>query len=169
MESAAVIVIAVALLLFFRWLQREPKPLKTIDLNYLIPGDDDEPLMPREVFVSGINKVGLCGLHRQKVIKALKKGEEIILIRDPHNTRDPNAVILYRKNGCDIGYLPEFNAAYVAPRLDNGSPVTARYKHFDWLKTEKGETIRAPRLELVPHRLRKGMSEPEGMRHMPEV
>jgi hypothetical protein len=58
-------------------------PARSVVVNYLKPGPDDVPLTPREAFVAGINKMGLCGRHRQDVIAGCRPGDEIILIRQP--------------------------------------------------------------------------------------
>jgi hypothetical protein len=68
-------------------------------VNYLIPSKDDEPLTPREVFVAGVNHVGMCGEHRQTLIAKLRKGDSIYLVRMPDHPEDRNAVVLYGEDG----------------------------------------------------------------------
>jgi hypothetical protein len=126
-----------------------------VTLNYLIPDDKDEPLIPRQVFVAGINHVGICDEPRQKIIATLHHDEPIYLVRMPNNPHDPNAVALFRGNGEDIGYLTRELAAEIAPRLDQGSPVTATVEAVEPFETEAGRPLLGVRLLIVPYRLKR--------------
>lgn len=75
--------------------------------------------------------------------KLIDKGEKvsIVLVREPGNEKDPNAVkVLTRwKKGdqtrrAQIGYLPKETAAIVAPLMDNKTFV--RVHSFDITKTK---------------------------------
>ena len=157
MEWVAPIALVIVLTLSVIWLRvkRRHSGVKYGTVNYLIPGEDDEPLTPREVFVSGVNRVGVCGEHRQSLIAKLRKGEPIFLVRQPNNEYDSNAVILYAANGKDIGFLPRELAKEIAPRLDKGSPVTATVSSVERFDTEEGKRLLGVRLRLVPHKLRR--------------
>jgi hypothetical protein len=126
-----------------------------VTVNYLIPGDDDEPLMPREVNAAGINHVGMCGVHRQKLIAKLRRGQTIHLVRMPDHPDDPNAVALFSEDGKDICFLTREVAAEIAPRLDAGSPVTATVGAVEQFETERGRRLLGARLVLVPYSMRK--------------
>jgi hypothetical protein len=141
-------------LLLWRW----PRTKTTI-VNHLIPGPDDEPQTAREVFVSGITRTGLCGIPRQDLIRKCSKGEPIYLVRQPDNPHDENAVLLYRKDGTDIGYLPADTAAEIAPRLDSGSPVTAVFSHAEPFETDDGRMLLGGRIEITPHRIKRRKSK----------
>jgi hypothetical protein len=136
--------------------RRGPAPgFARVTLNYLIPGDDDEPLMPREVNAAGINHMGMCGVHRQKLIAKLRRGQTLYLIRMPDHPEDPNAVVLFSEDGKDIGFLTREVAEEIAPRLDAGSPVTATVGAVEPFETEHGRRLLGVRLVLVPHRMRR--------------
>lgn len=141
--------------LFLGWLVRRYEKRRAIFANYVAPGRHDVPLNPQVVFVSGINKVGLCGKSRQTIIARCREGEPIYPVRQPDNPNDRNAIILYRADGTDIGYLPAAIAEEMAPRLDLGSPIAASFKFNEVMTTRRGRTILAPRIELIPHRLRR--------------
>jgi len=125
-----------------------------VTLNYLIPDGNDTPLTPREVFVAGINHVGLCGDHRQKTIAKLRQGEPIHLIRFPGHPDDTNAVALFRADGKDIGFLTREIAEEIAPRLDAGSPVTATVSRVE--PVDGNQQLLDVRLSVVPYRIKRG-------------
>jgi hypothetical protein len=135
--------------------RKQPATTTTAKLHYLIPDEGDVALTPRESFVSGLNQIGRCGTHRQKIIAKCRRGEPIFLVRQADNPYDANAVILYRQDGTDIGYLPQEIASEIAPRLDQGSPVTAVYGSTETIFNKSGERLLAPRLMLTPHKLRR--------------
>ena len=99
--------------------------------------------------------MGICDEHRQKIAAKLRKGEPIYLVRQPDNPHDSNAIILYRANGQDIGFLPRERAAEMAPRLNNGSPVTATVSFAEAFETEEGKRLLGIRRWLLPHRLKR--------------
>ena len=128
----------------------------TTRLTYLKPGPDDEPITEREVYVAGLNQPAkYANANRQKIIRRCRDGEPIYLVREPDNPYDPNAIILCRGDGTDIGYIPTQQAAEIAPRLDRGSPVTAVFGYCDELTTDEGQRLIAPRIILTPHKLRR--------------
>ena len=65
---------------------------------------------------------------------------EVYFDRDPDNTFDPNAIAVYTLNGCQIGHLPRYDAAYFSPLIVEG--VVA-------LKGQVGKGDRADRLPLT--------------------
>ncbi len=135
--------------------RKQPATRTAATVRYLIPDEGDVPLTSQESFVSGLNQIGRCGTHRQKIIAKCRRGEPIFLVRQPDNPYDSNAVILYRQDGTDIGYLPKEKAVEIAPRLDQGSPVTAVYSSTETIYSKSGERLLAPRLMLTPHKLRR--------------
>jgi hypothetical protein len=158
MEPIAIllfVLIGVAAILTVRRMMGPAPGFARVTVNYLIPGDDDEPLMPREVNAAGINHVGMCGVHRQKLIAKLRGGQIIHLVRMPDHPDDANAVALFSEDGKDIGFLTREIAEEIAPRLDAGSPVTATVGAVEPFETERGRRLLGVRLMLVPHRMRK--------------
>ena len=63
------VTVVAALAFIFR---RRPR-VRHATVDYLIPSKEDQPLTPREVFVAGINHVGMCGEHRQELIAKLRR------------------------------------------------------------------------------------------------
>lgn len=160
MDSAAIVllvllVVGVAFAASVIWRGRGPAPGFTrLTVNYLIPGDDDEPLTPLDANAAGINHMGMCGVHRQKLIAKLSGGETVHLVRMDHPD-DPNAVALFCEDGKDIGFLTREMAEEIAPRLDRGSPVTATVAAVEPFETERRRRLLGVRLVLVPHRLKR--------------
>jgi hypothetical protein len=69
---------------------------------------------------------GVTYENRQSIIADMEENEHVLLVREPENSFDDNAVSVKRINGRQIGYLPRELAAKVAPRLDaHGKPVSA--------------------------------------------
>jgi hypothetical protein len=155
MELLYLIGIVIALLLILVFFEKRPHRPKHATVNYLIPSKQAKPLTPREVFVAGINHMGICGEHRQKLISRLQVGEPIFLVRMPNDPYDSNAIILYSGDGKDIGFLPRELAAEIAPRLDHGSPVTASVIATEPFETESGQTLLGVRLRMIPHRMKR--------------
>jgi hypothetical protein len=56
----------------------------------------------------------------QKAIRALKKGEEVLLVREPKNTFDRNAVAVHNGDFLKLGYVPRQDAPAVAKAMAAG-------------------------------------------------
>jgi single-stranded-DNA-specific exonuclease len=70
--------------------------------------------------------VGVSYENRQSVVAQLQQGEQVLLIRQPENSYDENAVMVTRQNGQQFGYLNRELAAMLATRLDRyGKPLMA--------------------------------------------
>jgi single-stranded-DNA-specific exonuclease len=70
--------------------------------------------------------VGVTFEGRQAVVALLQPGEEVLLVRDPHNPYDSNAIKVVRQNGQQIGFLDRYLAARLSGKLDQyGQPVEA--------------------------------------------
>jgi len=54
--------------------------------------------------VHGINHKNDDGSSRQQIIKDCHEGEELVLVPEPDNPVDPDAVKICRKNGEQLGY-----------------------------------------------------------------
>ena len=69
--------------------------------------------------------VGVSFEGRQTVVAQLREGEKVLLVRDPHNPYDRNAVKVVLQNGQQFGFLDRYLAATISPQLDHyGSPVS---------------------------------------------
>ncbi len=64
--------------------------------------------------------VGVTFDNRQELVAGLKQGETLYLVREYHNTHDPNAVKVENHSGQQIGYLNARLAKHFAPLLDKG-------------------------------------------------
>lgn len=64
------------------------------------------------------------GISRQFLIKKLKTGNVIYLVREPENPYDANAIRVDCKHGC-IGYLSREHASQIAPVMDGGERLRA--------------------------------------------
>ncbi len=62
--------------------------------------------------------VGVTYEGRQKAIADMEENEKILLVREPDNPFDCNAIAVKRINGRCIGYLPREKAAELAERFD---------------------------------------------------
>jgi hypothetical protein len=63
--------------------------------------------------------VGVTFENRQEEIKKIEVGETVLLIREPSNRFDKNAIKVVRLNHNDIGYIKKEMAIILAPRMDN--------------------------------------------------
>lgn len=56
--------------------------------------------------VHGINYKNDDGSSRQQIIEHCREGEELVLVPEPTNPYDPDAVKIHRSNGDQLGYWP---------------------------------------------------------------
>jgi len=75
-----------------------------------------------------ITKVaGVTFENRQQIIRYLRKGQNISLVRDPANPHDSNAISVRTEMGESIGFLNRELAADLASRFDRlGHPVRGK-------------------------------------------
>lgn len=133
--------------------EREWRPA-SVRVNHLVPDETDTPITPRIASAAGIRYRSFSGRPRQEVIAELATGEPLFLVRFPDNPHDTNAVALFRSTGEDIGMLSAAMAAEIAPRLDRGSPVTARVMEVEPFEAPRGMLL-GVRIELTPHKLKR--------------
>jgi single-stranded-DNA-specific exonuclease len=75
--------------------------------------------------------VGVTYENRQQIIRRLRPGQEIKLVREPHNQHDRNAIAVRLNTGEQIGYIRKEMARDLAPRLDRlGHSVTGVINHI---------------------------------------
>ena len=127
-------------------------PTRSVILSYLRPDEGDEVAEIFECNVAGINHLGHCGVHRQRVIALCKPGEEIFLVRDRNNQHDENAVCCFRSTGQDIGYLPSALAEDIAPVLDDKQAVLAKIVETHPFTTQSGKQLIGAVVELTLYR-----------------
>lgn len=68
--------------------------------------------------------------ERQDAIRHCTRGDPLVLLREPSNQYDPNAILVRLTDGEDAGYVPSETAAVLAPQLDAGEGVRAE---VDWI------------------------------------
>jgi hypothetical protein len=75
--------------------------------------------------IAGVTKVNKNGTDRQGLVKALKRGQELTLIREPDNPFDKFAVALFTRSGQQLGYTHAGDAR-LASHMDMGGAVSAK-------------------------------------------
>lgn len=60
-----------------------------------------------------------------EAVRRLKRGEELMLLREPANPHDRNAVAVLTQDGQKLGYVPRQDAPSVAKVLDLELPIGA--------------------------------------------
>ncbi len=79
----------------------------------------------RKIFdVVGEAATNSDGRKRQDILCDVEPGDSVLLVREPHNAYDPNAVAV-TVDGETVGFIPRQDAALLAPVLDTGRPHTA--------------------------------------------
>ena len=76
--------------------------------------------------VRGVTMENDDGSDRQTIISRCRAGERLYLDHQSDNPHDPNAVMVIRGTGEQLGYLSRAVAARLAPVLDAGFRVEAR-------------------------------------------
>jgi hypothetical protein len=103
-------------------------------------------------YVIGVTYANADGSSRQEIIGNCRKGDELILLREPSNPYDTNAikVCTFKQPGffsrllgrkpllLQLGYLSEYVASRIAPLMDEGVHVQAVVNEIE--QSEKVET-----------------------------
>lgn len=75
--------------------------------------------------------VGVTFEDRQEVIARLHIGDRVWLEQEPDNPHDPNAVMVTRNNGEQVGYLNKHLAKNLAPYFEKiTGPVRGKVKYI---------------------------------------
>jgi len=102
--------------------------IKIKDQQYL-PLDGPQPPPKRSFFtkIAGVSHRNRNRTSRQAIIKRCRVGEELLLVREPDNAFDPNAIKVLRTNGEQLGYVPASSAASgLARQLDRAEAIRCR-------------------------------------------
>jgi HIRAN domain-containing protein len=75
--------------------------------------------------IAGVTKQNTDGTDRQALIKALRRGEAVRLVREPNNPYDKYAIAVFRISGEQLGYIPAGDRR-LADHIDMGGHVSAR-------------------------------------------
>lgn len=73
------------------------------------------------------------GTSRQFLLGKLKKGDNIILRREPHNKYDVNAIAVWSDIG-QIGYIAKDYSSIIAPMMDGGTNFKVDIAELDMYK-----------------------------------
>ena len=89
-------------------------------MNKLSFGKINQTNLDFEEIPYTINVAGVSWENRQELIKELKVDSEVILLRDPTNQYDKNAIAVKTKENIQIGWVPKKIAEVLAPEIDAG-------------------------------------------------
>lgn len=93
--------------------------------------------------VAGESQTNEDGSSRQKLISKLKPGMPLMLVREPDNPYDPDAISIRDSRGSIFGYIPRAKAGKLARQLDGDVEVAA------WVEDITGGTTDKPTLGLI--------------------
>lgn len=87
---------------------------------------------PRSTGKSFFTKVTGISLHQEAAAQC-QEGEQLILVREPDNPKDPGAIKILRENGEQVGYVPAHvsrngDKSGLAFRIDRGDHYLCRVK-----------------------------------------
>jgi len=97
-------------------LQKRPaKPAKSMDQPYL-------SAEPKHFFlqVHGIYHRNADGSSRQKIIRSCSPGDPLVLVPEPDNQYDPDAIKICRSDDAQLGYVPSERSSYLGNQLEIG-------------------------------------------------
>jgi len=99
--------------------------------------------------IAGTSHTNPDGTSRQKLIKKLKEGASLDLVREPDNPYDKNAIKICNKKGKQLGYIGRELAETLAPCLDNNSIVWAEVTEIT-----SGEELYGRNIKVIAFQLR---------------
>ncbi len=106
-------------------LERLKAYVASVGSETLFPEDDR-----RELEVVGESKRNYDGGRRQDIIPSLTVGDMVLLLREPRNPWDRDAVAVCTTNFQQIGYLNRFDAKEIAELMDSGKILVASVKYI---------------------------------------
>lgn len=69
--------------------------------------------------------VGVTFENRQKVCRNLTEGQKLLLVPEPSNKFDPNAVAVFTEEKVQVGYIPASNSASIVLNMRKGIKYNA--------------------------------------------
>jgi len=75
-----------------------------------------------------VNIAGYRYYEGDSVESELKRGTELVLVRDPHNEYDPRAIEILSTGGEKLGYVPRARNHVPAYLMDQGRKLLARVR-----------------------------------------
>src|SRR5512147_187694 len=85
----------------------------------------DEPVAQARVYLQSSFLAGFRYYDGRKLWSRMRVGDELVLVREPDNPHDANAVRVEWR-GRMLGYVPRRENADVARQLDRGAAIRAR-------------------------------------------
>lgn len=114
-------------------LKRSGARLPIDNLEFIDPILDIGNTFSRIFFMAGTRHyVGCNGEDCEKSLD-LKKGESVLLKREPENEKDSNAIAVYKDNNQKIGYIPRYYSEAISNMLLNNRAIEC--KVYDVNKT----------------------------------
>ncbi len=98
--------------------------------------------------IAGLSHPNADGGSRRKILRGCRRFESFLLVREPGNVFDPNAIMIFTSRDQMLGYLPRAKAAKIAPQMDQGKVWLA-------LLLSVGGTAQHPATRLLLYRLTK--------------
>ena len=83
-------------------------------------------------YVKGVDRrnPGFFAKHRQSIVNSCREGQTLLLIREPDNPEDPNAIKVIKGKKDQMGYLSRHVASQIAPLIDKGCKATAKVREI---------------------------------------
>lgn len=113
-----------------------------------------EPLRSFNTGLAGLDFKNEDGTSRAKILRNSKVGDQLKLVREPNNVKDPNAVKVCLMSGEQVGYLYADEAAEIAPRLDKDSPVNCEIVELNVQGSLWFKKATKCRLKLTKHSMK---------------
>jgi hypothetical protein len=113
--------------------------------------------------ISGMSHSNQMGRDRRKLARRLKVGSQLVLVAEPSNPVDQDAILIYPADDLknDIGYLYSSTARHVAKKLREGATFAAEITEID-LNRPKYPTYRIAVYQLTNaanHEAKRGSDE----------
>ncbi|WP_027001298.1 HIRAN domain-containing protein [Hugenholtzia roseola] len=143
-------VIGLMLLLFLLFSQNKTRQKEQerykLYLDQFDPAKNTKALKPIQTKVMGVRYANPDGSERQKIIAKCKKGDKLLLLPDPLNRYDKDAIKITTLRDEIIGYLDADLALEVRRRLEEGLLVKASicqiYKNKEGLLQVEVELVK---------------------------
>lgn len=87
----------------------------------------------RDVFLYGCELAGSQYQDlKNHVVPKLQENDPLLLIREPDNYHDKNAIAVYTTSGLKLGYLPREHNLILSRLMDEGNLLIGKTKTFHW-------------------------------------
>ncbi len=96
------------------------------------------------VFVAGTSFSPEGSNKREETARNCCVGERMLLLREPENPHDSNAIAVHTRAGWKVGYIEREHAEWITPIIDRNEEVSAIVEWLDGVSS-------APRIHLAIH------------------